>query len=30
MLECVQVVPKLYGSCCVGLAIGGSDVDVTV
>lgn len=22
--------PKLYGSCCVGLAIKNSDVDVTI
>lgn len=30
VLACINCVPKLYGSCCVGLAIKNSDVDVTI
>ena len=30
ILRCVGVTVKIYGSCCVGLAIKNSDVDVTV
>lgn len=30
ILACINIFPKLFGSCCAGLALRNSDVDVMI